>query len=45
MSIDPEEQEVERKAGRAMALIIVVTIIVILLFWLIGFDALRDAVS
>jgi hypothetical protein len=40
-----EEKEIERSAGRAIAIIAVVAIVVMLLFWLVGYDFIRDAVS
>jgi hypothetical protein len=42
---EQEERETERRAGRALAVIVVVSVIVIVLFWLVGYDALRDAVG
>jgi len=41
MAGDPDD----RQAGRDMALIIMVAIGLMLAFWLIGFDVMRDAVT
>ena len=42
----PEEQkEIERSAGRAIAIIIVVMVVAVLLFWLIGADYINDLLS
>jgi hypothetical protein len=40
-----EEKEIERSASRALVFIIIGAVVLILLFWLIGFDVLRDALS